>query len=63
VEFFRQPDPHLGFIVGPLSMGQLLTIPMMLIGVAMIGYLIVKKEEPPAQKKRIKKGRGGKTKK
>lgn len=62
VEFFRQPDPHLGFIIGPFSMGQLLTIPMMLIGIFMIGYLLVKKEDPPVQKKRIKKGKGGKTK-
>lgn len=32
LEFFRQPDSHLGFIVGGLSMGQLLSIPMFAIG-------------------------------
>jgi phosphatidylglycerol:prolipoprotein diacylglycerol transferase len=32
VEFFREPDAHLGTILGPLSMGQLLSIPMILIG-------------------------------
>ena len=32
-EFFRQPDPQLGFIAfGWLTMGQLLSIPMILIG-------------------------------
>ena len=33
VEFFRQPDPQLGFIaLGWLTMGQLLSFPMILIG-------------------------------
>jgi len=30
-EFFREPDPHLGFIWGPLSLGQLLSLPMLVI--------------------------------
>ena len=33
VEFFREPDAQLGFILGPLSMGQLLCVPMILIGI------------------------------
>ncbi len=39
VEFFRQPDPQLGFIAfGWLTMGQLLSIPMILIGgIALVG--------------------------
>jgi phosphatidylglycerol:prolipoprotein diacylglycerol transferase len=33
VEFFRAPDPHLGFIAfGWMTMGQLLSLPMMIIG-------------------------------
>ncbi|PLX94462.1 MAG: prolipoprotein diacylglyceryl transferase, partial [Desulfuromonas sp.] len=32
VEFFRQPDTHLGFFWGGATMGQLLSLPMMLIG-------------------------------
>lgn len=33
VEFFRQPDPQLGFIAwGWLTMGQLLSFPMILVG-------------------------------
>ncbi len=38
VELFREPDAHLGFILGPLTMGQLLSIPMVLLGL----YLIVR---------------------
>jgi phosphatidylglycerol---prolipoprotein diacylglyceryl transferase len=33
IEFFREPDLHLGFIIGSLSMGQLLCILMMAVGV------------------------------
>jgi phosphatidylglycerol:prolipoprotein diacylglycerol transferase len=36
VEFFREPDMHLGFILGPLSMGQLLSLPMILLGAIML---------------------------
>ena len=55
VEFYREPDPHLGLIFGSLSMGQLLTIPMMLIGGVMIGYLLIKKDDTPVPKKENKK--------
>jgi phosphatidylglycerol:prolipoprotein diacylglycerol transferase len=34
VEFFRQPDEHLGFISGFLTMGMILSLPMVLIGIA-----------------------------
>jgi phosphatidylglycerol:prolipoprotein diacylglycerol transferase len=30
VEFFREPDPQLGFVLGPFSMGQLLSLAMIL---------------------------------
>lgn len=33
VEFFREPDPQLGFVLGPFSMGQLLSSMMILIGI------------------------------
>ncbi len=38
VEFFREPDFHLGFILGPFSMGQLLSAPMILIGAFMLAW-------------------------
>ena len=36
VELFRQPDSQLGFLVGGTTMGQLLSIPMILIGLFLI---------------------------
>src|SRR5581483_1778814 len=36
VEFFREPDPQLGLLVGPFSMGQLLSFPMFLLGLIMV---------------------------
>ena len=38
VELVREPDAHLGFIIGSLTMGQLLSIPMVLAGVALVVY-------------------------
>jgi len=32
VEMFREPDAHLGFIVGGITMGQILSLPMLLLG-------------------------------
>jgi phosphatidylglycerol:prolipoprotein diacylglycerol transferase len=36
IEYFREPDAHLGFIFAHFSMGQLLSIPMILIGLWLI---------------------------
>ncbi|RNC65279.1 MAG: prolipoprotein diacylglyceryl transferase, partial [Desulfuromonadales bacterium] len=36
VEFFREPDEHLGLLFGPFSMGQLLSFPMFLLGLMMV---------------------------
>jgi phosphatidylglycerol:prolipoprotein diacylglycerol transferase len=36
VEYTRQPDAHIGFLVAHLSMGQLLCIPMVLAGITII---------------------------
>jgi phosphatidylglycerol:prolipoprotein diacylglycerol transferase len=36
VEFFRQPDPQIGFILGIFSMGQVLCTLMMIIGAALV---------------------------
>lgn len=38
VEQYRQPDAHLGFIIGEISMGQLLSLPMVLVGLGVIAY-------------------------
>ncbi|CAN0442025.1 unnamed protein product, partial [Phaeothamnion confervicola] len=35
-EFFREPDPQLGFLWGGLTMGMVLSVPLMLAGIALI---------------------------
>jgi phosphatidylglycerol---prolipoprotein diacylglyceryl transferase len=35
-EFFREPDPQLGFLWGGLTMGMLLSIPMIIVGAILI---------------------------
>jgi phosphatidylglycerol:prolipoprotein diacylglycerol transferase len=35
-EFFREPDPQLGFLWGGLTMGMLLSIPLILVGIVLI---------------------------
>ncbi len=46
VEFVREPDAHLGFILGPFTMGQLLSVPMVLAGFAI--YLWARRRVPSA---------------
>lgn len=36
VEFFREPDAQLGYLIGGLTMGQLLSAPMILAGIGVI---------------------------
>ncbi|MBC7266932.1 MAG: prolipoprotein diacylglyceryl transferase [Coriobacteriia bacterium] len=36
VEFFREPDVQLGFIAGPFTMGQVLSLPMVAAGIALL---------------------------
>ena len=35
-EFFREPDAHLGYILGPITMGQVLSLPMLVAGIWLI---------------------------
>ncbi|HEX6142478.1 MAG TPA: prolipoprotein diacylglyceryl transferase [Geminicoccaceae bacterium] len=35
-ELFREPDAHLGFLLGGLTMGQLLSLPMLAAGILLI---------------------------
>ena len=43
-ELFREPDPQLGFLIGPITMGQLLSVPMALAGI----FLILRARRLPA---------------
>ena len=36
VEFVREPDEQIGYLFGALSMGQMLSLPMFLLGAAMV---------------------------
>ena len=36
VEFARQPDAHIGFVAGFLTMGMILSLPMIAIGIAAV---------------------------
>lgn len=38
VEFFRQPDSHLGFIYNTITMGQILSFPMVIFGIIIIFF-------------------------
>lgn len=38
VEYFREPDPQLGLVLGPLSMGQVLSAGVVLAGAALLIY-------------------------
>jgi phosphatidylglycerol:prolipoprotein diacylglycerol transferase len=39
-EFFREPDPQLGFIWGELTMGMLLSLPLLLAGLIFILFAL-----------------------
>ncbi|HSR71453.1 MAG TPA: prolipoprotein diacylglyceryl transferase [Kiloniellales bacterium] len=37
-ELFRAPDQHLGYLIGGATMGQLLSLPMLLFGLAIVAW-------------------------
>ena len=53
LEFVREPDAHIGFDLGPLTRGHLLTLPMLLVGISlMITYA---RRHRPEQSRRSRK--------
>jgi phosphatidylglycerol:prolipoprotein diacylglycerol transferase len=44
VEFFREPDPQVGFVLGPFSMGQILCAVMVVVGATL---LFIRKQKTP----------------
>ena len=46
VEFFREPDQQLGFVLGPLTMGQLLSSLMIISGIVLFFYLRIREKKP-----------------
>jgi phosphatidylglycerol:prolipoprotein diacylglycerol transferase len=53
IEFFREPDPQLGFVIGPFTMGQVFCALMVVAGVLLLAYRW-------ATDRRSEKGKGGK---
>lgn len=43
IEFFRQPDPQVGFLMLGLTMGQILNIIMFFVGAGLLAYVYRKK--------------------
>ena len=43
VEFFREPDAHIGFIIGPFTLGQVFSSVMIAVGTILYLYLRLKK--------------------
>jgi phosphatidylglycerol:prolipoprotein diacylglycerol transferase len=49
-EFFREPDPQLGFLWGGLTMGMLLSVPMIIVGAILIMTAWRREAPAPIQK-------------
>ena len=49
VELFREPDAHLGFLAGRITMGQVLSIPLLLFGIFLIWRAVQRAPFAPAQ--------------
>jgi phosphatidylglycerol:prolipoprotein diacylglycerol transferase len=47
-EHFREPDPQLGFLWGSWTMGMLLSVPLMLAGIAIIVWALRQKPSHPS---------------
>ncbi len=45
-EFFREPDPQLGFLWGGLTMGMLLSMPLMLAGIGILACSLNHQSKP-----------------
>ncbi len=55
VEFVREPDAQIGFDLGPFTRGQLLTFPMLVVGMAMM--VIYARRRPQAKSHPTRKSR------
>ena len=55
IEFAREPDAHLGFLTFGLTMGQILSVPMVIAGITLMVYSFTRKiPENNTQKKKGK---------
>jgi phosphatidylglycerol:prolipoprotein diacylglycerol transferase len=42
IEWFREPDAHLGFLWGGFTMGQLLSLPMLVAGLTLVAWSYIR---------------------
>jgi phosphatidylglycerol:prolipoprotein diacylglycerol transferase len=47
-EFFRQPDAQLGFLFGGATMGMLLSLPLLALGLGLVAYALRARRRPAA---------------
>lgn len=45
-EIFREPDPQLGFLIGGATMGQLLSVPLVLVGAGLVAFALRRRTAP-----------------
>jgi phosphatidylglycerol:prolipoprotein diacylglycerol transferase len=57
VEFLREPDIQIGFLFGGITMGQLLSIPMVVAGVWLLLWIRRRAAKPQAAKPRAAKAK------
>ncbi|MBD1559399.1 prolipoprotein diacylglyceryl transferase [Vibrio sp. S9_S30] len=50
IEYFREPDAHLGLFGGWISMGQILSLPMVMGGIALITWAFIANKQPVKSK-------------
>src|SRR3546814_15818981 len=51
-EFFREPDPFLSFVLPGTTMGQLLSLPMVLVGIGLTLWALRRKAYPARSEER-----------
>jgi phosphatidylglycerol:prolipoprotein diacylglycerol transferase len=47
-EFFREPDIQIGYFAGGLTMGMLLSLPLLLAGIALLVFVLRRPAPAPA---------------
>jgi len=55
VEFFREPDAHIGYLTLGLSMGQWLSVAMFVVNLIVAYFIFRKKPEPALNHSQLKK--------
>lgn len=53
VELFREPDQQMGFVIGPVTMGQLLSAPMVMVGLIMLAWGFYKASPNPSPRAKL----------